>query len=117
MEETKNGAAALAQITANAQNAGREIAALLEASSFSHAEKEAWAELVPYMDLALLEQFTRLLTADLSGEVAKETEDTILLMKAAQMKRDFALTHADTDAVAEMKKLEDELVALEKTGK
>jgi|GEM_PF-2878733 hypothetical protein len=114
MDDPQKGAAALAVLGQNARNSGREIARMLAASSFSSEEKKAWANLVPYMDLALLKRFTSLLAADLEGTVAEQAEDTMLLLKAAAMKREFAVSHAKKDAADGIRALEQELVTLER---
>ncbi len=109
MADTGKGASALSVLGRNAKEAGREIARMLAVSSFSPEEKKAWANLVPYMDLALLQKFTSLLVADLEGTVAEQAEDTILLLKAAAIKRQFTVAHANKDAAEELKVLEHKL--------
>jgi hypothetical protein len=116
MADTGKGAAALSVLGRNAKEAGREIARMLAASSFSGEEKKAWADLVPYMDFALLQRFTSLLVADLEGTVAEQAEDTMLLLKAAAMKREFVVSHANKDAAQELQALERKLVALEQAN-
>ena len=113
MEQNQAGAAALSQVSKHAHDAGAELAHLLFSAQMPEEQKEAWAELVPFMDTEQLQRLVDLLKKNLTAQVAVEAEDTMLLMKAAQMKRNFAIAHADAEANAVLDEVEKELAALE----
>lgn len=109
-------AEALEAIKHDGQSFGTQLASMLERSTFSVDEKEAWARLIPYMTTGELDRLSLILERNLAGEVANEMEDIMLQAKAAEMKRSFALTHAEQKAMEDLDSIESELKQLEAKG-
>ncbi len=116
MPDTSSTADALASISHQSKTLGADLALMLLNSTFTPEEKEAWARIIPYMTADELEKFLGILRKNLEGQVADSMEDTILLAKAAQIKHDFALTHAEHEAMEALDDIESELKQLEAKG-
>lgn len=99
----------LPEVLNDARNQGAELADLLAVSRFSKEAQEAFASLIPYMTLSQMERLRTVLLKQAAGEVGEQMEDVLLSMKAAQMKYDFASSHAERDLAEGLQKLEQEL--------
>ncbi len=99
----------LSVLKEEARDFGKEIAELLKISSFAPEQKTAWATLVPFMSPDELQRFYTILVRKVEGEVAHAAEDVILLLKAAKMKHDFALKHAEHDVEKVIDEIQKEL--------
>jgi hypothetical protein len=104
----------LSRISGSAKEFGEEIAELLNASTFSESEKEAWAALIPGMTIPELERLRGILIRQAEGKVAQEFEQTALELKAASMRHDFAVSHAEHDAMKGIDEILEELEDLER---
>jgi hypothetical protein len=113
MGEDTDGQDSFRKVTAEARALGEELARLLERVPLSSEEKDAWAALVPFMTLEELGRFQRLLLSHLERQVFDEAEDIILAMKAEELKRQFAVAHAQHDAEKALDALEAEVDTLE----
>ena len=82
---------ALASIATAAHDHGRRILLLLDAATFSDADKAAWAAVLPQLSLAELDRLEKLLQDNMASQIAHEFEDFFLAAKAAQAKRDLSL--------------------------
>lgn len=96
-------------LKAEARDFGKEIAELLRISSFTSDQKEAWVTLVPVMSPDELQRFYEILVRQVEGEVVGDAEDVILLLKAAKMKHDFALKHAEHSAEKGINEIQKEI--------
>lgn len=91
---------------------GVELARLLFDTPLPDIEKQAWAELVPYMTVDELTRFRDMLVSHLERGVFDQTEDTILAMKAEDLRRQFAHAHNQTDVSKALDAIEREVTAL-----
>ena len=94
MTTVSSGADTLSALSAHADEMGAELAAMLQASSFPDEEKEAWVSVLPHMNVEEIGRFAELLKSHLAGRLAEEMEDTMLLLKAAEIRSTFAAAHA-----------------------
>jgi|GEM_PF-1671690 len=90
-----------------AREYGRYLAEMLAASHFSVEEKQAWAALIPDMIPEQLAKLDAILKADINKQANAELEDLLVIIRAAEHKRDLSLAALRTkthDALADIQK-------------
>jgi hypothetical protein len=97
----------------DAKDYGQHLAAMLAVSRFSPEAKQAWAALVPSMTPDQLAKFDAMLQADMKAQAAGQLEGAAVQIKAAQHKRDFALSALDTQTNQALDDIEAQLKSAE----
>lgn len=113
---TVNGMAQLEDVFADARAYGARLAQLLSESGLPDDVQDAWASLVPRMNIVQLQHLELLLRAHVNGTIQNELEDAFLEIRAEILKYELATAGATHAAHRAFDDVEHQLDALERAG-